>query len=139
MSVREISVLLDNAPAKLSEMADCLRENGVTILALSVVSRPEATTVRMVTTDPEKTANTLRTHSYQITEKEVLALELPDHPGGLNAVLRPFKEKSLEIHSIYACFGSGEKTRLIVDVNRISDAILGLEKTWVRVLDGKDL
>ena len=138
MAVREISIALEDTPGKLSEMADCLRENGITILGLSVAKRADVTAVRLVTTDPEKAANTLRTHAYAITEKEVIGVEVPDHPGGLNAVLRPLKERSIEIRSLYTCFGPGDKTLLIMDVDRVSDAVLALQKNWVRVLNGSD-
>ncbi len=135
MLIREISIALEDTSGKLSEMADCLRENGVTILALNVAKGAEVTAVRLVTNDPDKAANTLRTHSYQITEKDVVAVEVPDHPGGLNAVLRPLKERSIEIRSLYTCFGAGEKALLIMDVDRISDAVQGLQNNWVRVLN----
>jgi hypothetical protein len=133
--LREISVALDNTAGKLSEMADCLRESGITVLALCISRGKGATSARFIASDPQKAANTLRTHSYEITEKEVVAVEIPDHPGGLNAVLRSLKERSIQIYSLYTGLGIGKQTVLVIDVDRMSDAVKALQENWVRILN----
>ncbi len=135
MPVKQISVSLENVPGKLSEMSDYLGENGINIIAISVADTADISAIRFVASDPEKAANVLRTHGYPIKITEVLAVEAPNHPGGLNAVLKPLKEVSINVNYLYTCLGRGENTVLIVGVDRMEEAKQVLMKNWVHMYD----
>jgi hypothetical protein len=135
MPVKQISVSLENVPGKLSEVSDHLGANGINIIALSVADTADISAVRFVANDPEKAANVLRSHGYAIKMSDVLALDTPNHPGGLNAVLRPLKEVSINVKYLYTCLGTGEKTVLIVGVDKMDEAIQVLKKNWVHMYD----
>jgi len=135
MPVKQISVSLENAPGKLSEVSDYLGENGVNIIALSVADTADISAVRFVANDPEKAVNVLRSHGYPIKITEVLAVEAPNHPGGLNAVLKPLKQLSINVNYLYTCLGTGERTVLIVGVDKMEEAIQILKKNWVHMYD----
>ena len=135
MPVKQISVSLENAPGKLSEVSDFLGENGINIIALSVADTADISAVRFVANDPEKAVNVLRSHGYSIKTTDVLAVEAPNHPGGLNAILKPLKEVSVNVSYLYTCLGAGEKTVLIVGVDKMDEAIQVLRKNWVHMFD----
>jgi hypothetical protein len=135
MPVKQISVSLENVPGKLSEVSDYLGANGINIIALSVADTADISAVRFVANDPEKAANVLRSHGYAIKMSDVLAVETPNHPGGLNAVLRPLKEVSINVKYLYTCLGTGEKTVLIVGVDKMDEAVQVLKKNWVHMYD----
>jgi hypothetical protein len=135
MPVKQISVSLENVPGKLSEVSDHLGANGINIIALSVADTADISAVRFVANDPEKAANVLKSHGYAIKMSDVLAVETPNHPGGLNAVLRPLKEVSINVKYLYTCLGTGEKTVLIVGVDKMDEAIQVLKKNWVHMYD----
>ncbi|MGZ3525409.1 MAG: ACT domain-containing protein, partial [Thermodesulfobacteriota bacterium] len=75
MSVKQISVSLENMPGKLSEVSEYLGENGINIIALSVADTADISAIRFVANDPEKAANVLKTHGYSIRMTDVLAVE----------------------------------------------------------------
>ena len=135
MPVKQISVSLENVPGKLSEVSDHLGANGINIIALSVADTADISAVRFVANDPEKAANVLRSHGYAIKISDVLAVETPNHPGGLNAVLRPLKGLSINVKYLYTCLGTGEKTVLIVGVDKMDEAVQVLKKNWVLMYD----
>jgi hypothetical protein len=135
MSVKQISVSLENIPGKLSEVSDYLGENGVNIIALSVADTADISAIRFVANDPEKASNVLRSHGYSIKVTDVLAVEAPNHPGGLNAILKPLKEVSINVNYLYTCLGTGEKTVLIMGVDRMTEAVQVLKKNWVHMYD----
>jgi hypothetical protein len=135
MPVKQIIVTLDNVPGKLSEVSDYLGENGINIIALSVVDTADVSAVRFVANNPEKAVNVLTSHGYVIRINDVLAVETPNHPGGLNAVLKPLKEVSINVNYLYTCLGTGEKTVLIMGVDKMEEAIRGLKKNWVHMMD----
>ncbi|MDO9349786.1 MAG: amino acid-binding protein [Deltaproteobacteria bacterium] len=135
MPVKQISVSLENVPGKLSEMSDYLGENGINIIGISVADSADISGIRFVASDPEKAANVLKTHGYSIKITEVLGVEAPNHPGGLNAVLKPLKEISINVNYLYTCLVRGEKTVLIVGVDNMEEAIQVLRKNWVHMYD----
>lgn len=135
MPVKQISVSLENTPGKLSEVSEYLGENGINIIALSVADTADISAVRFVASNPEKAANVLKTHGYSIKTTDVLAVEAPNHPGGLNAILKPLREVSINVNYLYTCLGRGEKTVLIMGVDKMEEAIQVLKKNWVHMYD----
>lgn len=135
MPVKQISVSLENIPGKLSELSERLGENGINIIAISVVDTADLSAIRFVPNDPEKAFNVLKSHGYSIKVTDVLAVEAPNHPGGLNAVLKPLKEVSINVNYLYTCLGTGEKTVLIMGVDNMEKAIEVLKKNWVHMYD----
>ena len=135
MPVRQIAVSLENVPGKLSEVSDYLGANGINIIALSVADTADISAIRFVANDPEKAVNVLRSHNYSIKVTDVLAVEAPNHPGGLNAILKPLKDVSINVNYLYTCLGTGEKTVLIMGVDRMTEATQVLKKNWVHMYD----
>jgi hypothetical protein len=133
MPVKQISVSLENIPGKLSEVSDYLGDNGINIIALSVADTADLSAVRFVANDPEKAINVLKSHGYSVKVTEVLAVEAPNHPGGLNAVLKPLKETKINVNYLYTCLGRGENTVLIMGVDNIEGATQVLMKNWVHM------
>jgi hypothetical protein len=133
MPVKQISVSLENIPGKLSEVSDYLGDNGINIIALSVADTADLSAVRFVANDPEKAINVLKSHAYSVKVTEVLAVEAPNHPGGLNAVLKPLKETKINVNYLYTCLGRGENTVLIMGVDNIEGATQVLMKNWVHM------
>jgi hypothetical protein len=133
--VKQISVNLENVPGKLSEVSSYLGENGIHIIALSVADMADRSAVRLVASDPEKAVNVLKSHGYSAKMTEVLALEIPNHPGRLNAVLKPLKEMKINVSDLYTCLEKGENTVLILGVDKMEEAIQVLKKNWIQMYD----
>ncbi len=140
MQIKQLSVVLENLPGKLSRLSDILGGEGINIRAISVADTSDLTTVRMVVDDPAKAFMVLESKGYPIRKKNVLAVETPDHPGGLNAVLKPLKEADVNVHYLYPYIGRiGDNAILIVGVDKIEEAIDILKKNWVHLISEKKL
>lgn len=133
MSVKQISVSLENVPGAFLDVSECLRAEGINIRAISVADTSDISTVRFVTDNPEKTANVLRSHGYAVKEIGVIAVEVPDHPGGLQAVLKPLKGANINVTYFYPYLGRGASGQpiVIVGVDKTEEAIEILKKNWV--------
>jgi len=133
MCVKQISVSLENVPGKFLDVSECLGAEGINIRAISVADTSDISTVRFVTDDPVKTINVLRSHGYSIKETDVIAVEVPDHPGGLRAVLKPLKASNINVTYFYPYLGRGESGQpiVIVGVDKTNEAIAVLKKNWV--------
>ncbi len=133
MSVIQISVVLENVPGMLLDVSERLGAEGINIRAISVADTSDASTVRFVSDDPQKTANVLRSRGLSVTERDVLAVEVPDHPGGLQAILRPLKAAGINVHYLYPYLGRGESGQpiIIMGVDKTEEALSLLKKNWV--------
>ena len=133
MSVIQISVVLENMPGMLLDVSERLGAEGIKIRAISVADTSDVSTVRFVSDDPKKTVNVLKSQGYSVKERDVLAVEVPDHPGGLQAILKPLKASGINVHYLYPYLGRGESGQpiIIMGVDRTEEALELLKKNWV--------
>ena len=134
MCVKQISVSLENVPGMFLRVSECLGDEGINIRGLSVADTSDTSTVRFVVDSPEKAANVLRSRGYLVRETDVIAVEVPDHPGGLQAILKPLKAANINVLYLYPYLGRGESGQpiVIMGVNNTDEAIKSLQKNWVR-------
>ena len=135
MSVTQISISLDNVPGRFLEVSEVLSAERINIRAISVADTTDISTVRFVADKPEKTASVLRSRGYTVKETKVLAVEVPDHPGGLRAVLKPLNVANINVTYFYTYLGRGESGQpiVIVGVDKTEEAIEVLKNNWVHI------
>jgi len=140
MCVKQLSISLENAPGKLLDVSERLGIEGINIRAISVADTADISTVRFVTDDPEKTTNVLKSHGYSVKTTDVIAVEVPDHPGALQAVLKPLKAAKINVHYLYPYLGRGESGQpvVIIGVDKTEEAVVLLRKNWVHTF-GKEI
>ncbi len=140
MCVKQVSISLDNEPGKFLNVSQLLGAEGINIRAISVADTADISTVRFVTDNPEKTVNVLRSHGYSVKETDVTAVEVPDHPGGLQAILQPLKAANINVLYLYPYLGRGESGQpiVIIGVDRTKEAIEVMKKNWVHTF-GKEI
>ena len=133
MNIKQISVSLDNTPGMFLAVSECLGAEGINIRAISVADTSDISMVRFVTDNPEKTVNVLKSRGYSLKETDVIAVEVPDHPGGLQAVLKPLKASNINVMFFYPYLGRGESGQpiVILGVDKIEEAIKVLKKNWI--------
>jgi hypothetical protein len=134
MFIKQISITLENVPGSLMDISERLGIEGINIRAISVAEADKTSAVRFVTDNPVKTVNVLRSNGYAVVETDVIAVEVPDHPGGLLAVLKPLKAAKINVIYLYPFLGRGESglAIIIIAVDKTQEAINVLKKNWVR-------
>ena len=133
--VKQLSVSLENVPGSFSTVSELLGREGVNIRAISVADTSDISTVRFVVDDPEKAKNILTGHGYNPRETGVLAVETPDHPGGINAVLKPLKAAGINVHYLYPHLGRVNNNAIVIlGVDKTEEAQKVLADNWVRTL-----
>jgi hypothetical protein len=139
MFIKQISIVLDNVPGAMSHVSEILGREGVNIRAISVADTSDISTVRFVVDDPVRALNILKANGFSTKETDVLAVETPDHPGGLNAVLKPLKAANINVHYLYPHLGRvGGQAVVILGVDKLEEAEKTLQQNWVKTL-GKEV
>lgn len=135
MFIKQISVSLENIPGALSLVSEILGNEGVNIRAISVADTADISTVRFVVDEPTKAINILNTSGYSVKETDVIAVETPDHPGGLNAVLKPLKDAKINVHYLYPFLGRvSDQAIVILGVDKTEEAEKVLQENWVHTV-----
>jgi len=139
MLITQISVSLENVPGALMNISEILGREGVNIRAISVADTSDISTVRFVVDDPVKAINILKGNGYAPRETQVLAVETPDHPGGLIAVLKPLRNSGINVHYLYPHLGRISNNAIVIlGVDDTEEAQKVLQQNWVRTL-GKEV
>ena len=134
MEVRQLCVRMENRPGALHRVTDVLKLEGVNIRAISVLDPGEEALVRMMVDDPERACNALASKGFDFWEREVVAVEVPDHPGGLHVVLGSLKDAGINVLQLYSYLGrSGPHAILILRVDKPEEAVDILKKNYVHV------
>ncbi len=140
MSLKEIDLNLENKPGQLSVVSDLLGSNGINILAFYANTKGEEVSFRLIVDSPDKAILVLKARGYKMNVGDVIACEIPHHPGGLNSILKPLRKEGINIDYIYPCLSSSESgcsAILIVGVpQKDKEKTLSLFKeNWIRVLE----
>ncbi len=102
MQVEQISVFLENKTGRLAEVTRCLAVANVNIRALSLADTSDFGILRLIVNDPAKAKNALRENGFTVGVNTVVAVEVPDHPGGLDKILTLLEESEVNVEYMYA-------------------------------------
>ena len=106
MSIKQVSVFLENKPGQLSAMTKLLADNNVDMRALSLAETQDFGIARLIVDDIYEAANVLRNGDFIANFSHVLAFAVPDEPGGLNKLLSAFDDAGVNIEYMYAFLGA---------------------------------
>ena len=106
MSVKQISVFLENKPGTLEKMTKVLADHRIDMRALSLAETKDFGIARMIVDDVFSATNVLKEENFVASLTPVLAYEIPDEAGGLNKLLGYFTQEGVNIEYMYAFLGS---------------------------------
>lgn len=129
MSVRQISVFLENKPGELKQMTAVLAKENVDMRALSLAETSEFGIARIIVDDAFSAANILKQAGFVASLTSVLAVLVPDEVGGLDKILQYFADAGINIEYMYAFLGGKQKNKACMIFRvadpRIAEAALG--------------
>ena len=119
MKIRQISIFLENKPGQLSAICQTLADAGINIATLSLADTSDFGIVRMIVDDHEKAKRVLSEKGHAVNVREVIAVCVPDRPGGMAEVMTVLDASGANIEYSYAF--SFHKAERAVLVFRFSD------------------
>lgn len=120
MTVRQISVFIENKPGTMVKITDALGNAGVDIRAMSLADTQDFGILRLIVNDTDKAKAALSAVGCITSVTDVIVAELPDVPGAMTKTVRLLAEHEINIEYIYA-FVSQEKNKKAYIVFRIKD------------------
>ena len=120
MSIKQISVFLENKPGTLQKMTAVLADAKIDMRALSVAETSEFGIARIIVDDVYTAFNILKEADFVANLTSVLAVKIPDESGGLNRILKIFAETGVNIEYMYAFLG-GKDEKSAYMIFRVAD------------------
>lgn len=140
MKVKQISIFLENKSGRLAQVTQILAKNNINIRALSLADTADFGILRIIVNDVQKASSILKSEGYTLGETDVVAVEVPDKPGGLAGILKPLWEAELDVEYMYAFVQrSGENAIMILRLEEPDRAIEVFSKSNVKILSGKEV
>ena len=127
MTIKQISIFLENKPGKLSGICRSLAADGVNIVTLSLADSADFGIVRMIVDDHVKGCAALAKAGFAFIETDVVTATVPDRPGGMAEIMEKLDAAGVDIKYSYAyALGGGDKAILVFrfDDNEKGEAAL---------------
>ena len=140
MTVKQISVFLENRPGALAEFTKILELSSIDLRALSLAESEDFGIVRVIVDDPYKTIRILKEEGYICSVTKVIAVEIADKPGSLLKMLNVLGDNKVNLEYSYAFLA--KKANSAFMILRVADndkAIKVLTQNGIRPICHEDM
>ena len=140
MKIHQLSLFLENRPSQLRAVCKLLADARINLMTLSLADSEQFGILRLIVGDWQDAKTILEAANRLVKVTEVVAIEVPDRPGGLDDVLAVIEQHEINIEYMYAfTFGLEKKAALIFRFNNVDEAISKLQSGGVNVLGRVEL
>lgn len=139
MSIKQISVFLENKPGTLYAMTDVLARREVDMRAFTLAETSDFGIARIIADDVYRTSEVLKEAGYVHSVSDVLCVVIPDEPGGLNKVLQALAAAQVNVEYMYVFLGRQDTAYMIFKVTDIVAATAALSAKDIETVEQEDL
>ena len=122
MTIKQLSIFLENRTGRINEVARILADNGINMQAFSMAETADFGLLRLIVPDVDKAVEVLRSADIAVMLTDVLCLNCPNVPGALSAVLEKLAANNIFIEYMYA-YSDGDSANVIIRPNNIEEAV----------------
>jgi ACT domain-containing protein len=138
MTIRQLSVFLENKTGHLNEILSILARNNINIVALTIADSTDYGILRAIVSDPEKAMSALRAENYTVKVHPILSLEMNAAPGSMSHILDLFTAADICIEYVYA-FSFGSKSILMIRTDHCEKALEIIKMNGLKSIREEDL
>ncbi len=136
MEVAQISIFLENRTGGLADVFEVLSRSEIDVKALSLADMSDFGILRLVVNDPERTRRILKEAGFTVDKTRVVAVEVPDRPGGLLETLQALRRNGINVEYMYSVARrSGDRAVIIFRIDEIGRALDALRGAGITVLE----
>ena len=140
MTIKQISLFLENKPGHLGAICRTLAEAKINIVTLSLADTQQFGIVRLIVEEWERAQKILDQAGYIVNVRDVVAATVRDEPGGMAALLDVIHAAGVNIEYMYAfAFRRGEEAVLVFRFDNAEKAVAALKAAGLNVLGSVDL
>ncbi len=114
MATKQISVFLENKSGRLAEVTRILGEGDINLRAMSIADTADFGILRLIADNSDRALKILDSNNFTAKVTDVLAVEVPDKPGGLAQVMKVFSENDVNIEYLYVSLERNKDNAVII-------------------------
>ncbi len=114
MSLKQLTVFVENKQGALVEITETLATHHVNIRALSIADTQDFGILRLIVDDNETALKTLSEEGHLINTTDVVGVKIGDQPGKLSKALAVLDEAGINMEYLYAFMTRTEKHAYVV-------------------------
>ena len=114
MSLKQVTVFVENTQGSLVNITETLAENNVNLRALSIADTLEFGLLRLIVNDNDAAAKALTDKGYILKITEVVGVKIGDQPGKLSKALSVLAEAGVNVEYLYAFMARTERHAYVV-------------------------
>ena len=118
MTIKQVSVFLENKTGRINHVTKILAANGINMHAFSMAETTEFGILRLIVSDVDKAVAVLRDANFAVMLTDVVCISCPDVAGSLASLLDQLAEQDIFIEYMYA-FASGDNANVVIRPNDI--------------------
>ena len=140
MKTQQLSIFLENRPGALKQAIKALSDANVNIRAMSLADTEDFGILRLIANDNNTAINALQKVGFIVQLTDVVAVEVPDRPGGLYGILSILSQKEINTEYAYAFIARhSDKAITIFRFTQADEAIKLLAEKGVSIIPGERL
>lgn len=140
MSIKQVSVFLENRQGSLEEITTLLGDGGIDLIALSMADTTDFGILRAIVDDNEKALDLAKKKGFTASLTDVLAVSVSDSPGGLAKALQVLRQGGVFIEYLYSLVRRVNHNAIIIfRVDKPDDAEKLLREQGFLLLEASDI
>ena len=139
MTVKQLSVFVENRKGRLGEVLGVLKQNGVSILSMSLADTTEYGLLRLIVNDPEKGRENLLEAGFSSMVAEVLIIKIPHRSGSLQEILSVISEADVSIEYMYGLSVGAADACVVMKTGDLDAAMRVLSENRIETVTAREL
>ena len=114
MSLKQLTVFVENKQGTLVAITDTLAKHDINIRALSIADTQDFGILRLIVTDYDKAEKILMDEGFLVKSTLVVGVKIGDAPGKLSTALGVLDKEGINMEYLYAFMSRTEKHAYVV-------------------------
>jgi len=140
MIAYQLSIFAENKPGKLAAVTGILAKENINIRATTISTSDTFGVISLIVDEPQRAEAALTQAGMTVHLRGVLAILIPDRPGGLDNLTQLLYQEGVNVNNAYGfVLESTKKAVFVVDVDQMEKTEKLLEKHGFQTLDTQAL
>lgn len=140
MFIKQVSVFLENTTGSLEKLTRKVADAGIDLYAMSIAETEHYGILRMIVSDTESCLTVLKEAGYTVRITDVLAVCVPDRPGGLADLLGVLREQDIAVEYLYSFVRApGKHALLTLYLSDLQEGLRVLKAAGVTLMSQEHL
>ena len=140
MFIKQLSLFVENKSGRLAEITSIIAGAGIDIRALSIADTTNFGILRIIVDKPDEAERILREAGLTVSLTNVIAIGIPDVPGGFAHAMKALSDAEISVEYMYAFISRDKgKAFVIIRVDNDEKAMEALRDAGVVLLSAEEI